>query len=189
MQPKERVLSFEAARSVVEQHAASVRLPAAETVALHASLSRILAAPIAADRDVPPFPRAMRDGYAVRAADLAHLPARLNILGEIKAGGDPSRFHVESGQAVSIMTGAPAPAGADAVVMVEHTSSSGDVVEVAQATTSFPPEPKLVRETACWLLELASTKPSSPWPRPSGKSVCRCSCVPALPFSPPAMNW
>jgi molybdopterin molybdotransferase len=136
MQPKERVLSFEAARSVVEQHAASVRPPAAETVALHASLSRILAAPIAADRDVPPFPRAMRDGYAVRAADLANLPARLHILGEIKAGGDPSAFHVESGQAVSIMTGAPAPAGADAVVMVEHTSSSGDVVEVAKSIGS-----------------------------------------------------
>src|SRR5882762_7481742 len=136
MQPKERVLSFEAARSVVEQHAASVRPPAAETVALLASLSRILAAPIAADRDVPPFPRAMRDGYAVRAADLANLPVRLNILGEIKAGGDPSRFHVESGQAVSIMTGAPAPAGADAVVMLEHTSSSGAVVEVAKGIAS-----------------------------------------------------
>jgi len=136
MQPKERVLSFEAARSVVEQHAASVRPPAAETVALLASLSRILAAPIAADRDVPPFPRAMRDGYAVRAADLANLPVRLNILGEIKAGSDPSRFHVESGQAVSIMTGAPAPAGADAVVMLEHTSSSGAVVEVAKGIAS-----------------------------------------------------
>jgi molybdopterin molybdotransferase len=132
MQPKERVLSFEAARSIVEQHAASVHPSAAETIALDASSSRILAEPIAADRDVPPFPRAMRDGYAIRASDLTNLPARLKILGEIKAGGNPSVFRVEPGQAVSIMTGAPAPIGADAVVMVEHTTSAGDVVDVAK---------------------------------------------------------
>jgi len=136
MHAKERVLSFEAARSVVEQHAASVPPPAAETVTLDASLARILAEPISADREVPPFPRAMRDGYAVRAADLANLPARLKVLGEIKAGGDPSAFHLKPGQAVSIMTGAPAPAGADAVVMVEHTTSNGDVVEVARSIAS-----------------------------------------------------
>jgi molybdopterin molybdotransferase len=132
MQPKERVLSFEAARSIVEQQAASTHPPETETIALDASSSRILAEPISADRDVPPFPRAMRDGYAIRASDLANLPSRLKILGEIKAGGDPSAFHVEPGQAVSIMTGAPAPIGADSVVMVEHTTSAGDVVEVAK---------------------------------------------------------
>ena len=136
MQPKERVLSFEAALSVVEQHAATVRPPDTETIALDASSSRILAELIAADRDVPPFPRAMRDGYAIRASDLANLPASLKVLGEIKAGGDPSVLHVEPGQAVSIMTGAPAPVGADSVVMVEHTSSAGDVVEVAKGVAS-----------------------------------------------------
>jgi molybdopterin molybdotransferase len=136
MQPKECVLAFEAARSVVEQHAATVHPPETETIALDASSSRILAEPIAADRDVPPFPRAMRDGYALRAADLANLPARLKILGEIKAGGDPSAFHLEPGQAVSIMTGAPAALGADAVVMVEHTTSEGDVVEVSKGVNS-----------------------------------------------------
>jgi len=132
MHAKERILSFEEARKVVEQHAATIPSPAAETVALDHSLSRILAETISADRDVPPFPRAMRDGYALREADLACLPARLKILGEIKAGGDPSRFQVGPGDAVAIMTGAAAPAGADAVVMVEHTSSSGDFVEVSK---------------------------------------------------------
>jgi molybdopterin molybdotransferase len=136
MRPKERVLSFEEARSAVEQHAASIPPPATENFALDATLSRILAEPITADRDVPPFPRAMRDGYAIRASDLESLPVRLKILGEIKAGGDPSAFHVEPGQAVSIMTGAPAPMGADAVVMVEHTSSAGDMVEVAKGVAS-----------------------------------------------------
>jgi len=78
----------------------------------------------------------MRDGYAIRASDLTNLPVKLKILGEIKAGGDLSAFHVQPGQAVSIMTGAPAPTGADAVVMVEHTSSAGDVVEVAKGVAS-----------------------------------------------------
>jgi molybdopterin molybdotransferase len=136
MHSKERVLTFEEARSVVEQHAATVLPPGTETIALDTSSGRILAEPITADRDVPPFPRAMRDGYALRAADLANLPTRLKILGEIKAGGDPSAFHVGPGQAVSIMTGAPAPIGADAVVMVEHTTSAGDVVEVAKGVAS-----------------------------------------------------
>ena len=136
MPAQERVLSFEEARRVVEQHAARVRPPEMENIDLDASLGRVLAEVIVADRDVPAFPRAMRDGYALRAADLASLPARLRVLGEIKAGGDPSPFPVSSGKAVSIMTGAPAPAGADAVVMVEHTTSDGDVVEVARGVAS-----------------------------------------------------
>jgi molybdopterin molybdotransferase len=136
MHAKERVLSFEDARRVVESHAASLRPPQAETLALDASLGRVLAEPISADRDFPPFPRAMRDGYALRAADLSTLPARLKIIGEIKAGGDPSPFHLRAGEAVSIMTGASAPAGADAVIMVEHTSSSGDIVEILKGVVS-----------------------------------------------------
>jgi molybdopterin molybdotransferase len=136
MQAKERVLSFEEARRVVEQQAASLRPPRTETVDLDAGVGRVLAEPLFADRDFPPFPRAMRDGYALRSNDLASLPVRLRILGEIKAGGDASAFHVRAGEAVSIMTGAPAPAGADCVVMVEHTSSSGGIVEVTRGVVS-----------------------------------------------------
>jgi molybdopterin molybdotransferase len=96
---------------------------------------RILAEPIAADRDIPPFPRATRDGYAVRAADLATLPARLKIIGEIKAGPLPTQVPstLNRGEAFSIMTGAPVPQGADAVVMVEYTSLQQDSVEIIKS--------------------------------------------------------
>jgi len=119
-----RVLTFEAARHLVEQHAVGVYPGDVETVDLLAGLGRVLAEEMVADRDFPPFARATRDGYAVRAADLAVVPARLEVVGEVRAGDwpDPARCSVGRGQAVGIMTGAPLPAGADAVVMVEHTS-------------------------------------------------------------------
>jgi len=122
--PSARVVSFEEARHLVEQHAGSVCPGAVETVDLLAALGRVLAEGIVADRDFPPFARATRDGYAVRAADLAEVPARLEVVGEVKAGDWPAPgvCSVGRGQAVGIMTGAPLPAGADAVVMVEHTS-------------------------------------------------------------------
>jgi molybdopterin molybdotransferase len=122
--PAARVVSFEEARRLVEQHAAGVCPGEMETVDLLAGLGRVLAEGILADRDFPPFDRATRDGYAVRAADLAKVPARLEVVGGVKAGDwpEPGVCSVGRGQAVGIMTGAPLPAGADAVVMVEHTS-------------------------------------------------------------------
>jgi molybdopterin molybdotransferase len=126
------IVSFEEARHIVEQHCTTVSPGDPESVDLLAALGRVLAEPILADRDFPPFPRAARDGYAVRAQDLGSVPARLAVVGEVKAGAapDPS-FVLQSGQAVSIMTGAPLPCGADAVVMVEYTSQSADSVEGA----------------------------------------------------------
>jgi molybdopterin molybdotransferase len=122
--PATRVVSFEEARHMVERHAAGVGPGDAETVDLLAGLGRVLAEGIVADRDFPPFDRATRDGYAVRAADLAEVPARLEVVGEAKAGDwpEPGVCSVGCGQAVEIMTGAPLPTGADAVAMVEHTS-------------------------------------------------------------------
>ena len=119
------MVSFEEARHLVEQHAAGMSPGEVETVDLLAGLGRVLAEGILADRDFPPFARATRDGYAVRAADLAEAPARLEVVGEVKAGDwpEPGVSSVGPGQAMAIMTGAPLPAGADAVVMVEHTSS------------------------------------------------------------------
>jgi molybdopterin molybdotransferase len=93
----------------------------AEEVPLLQSLGRVLAAPVRADRDFPPFPRATRDGYALRAADLSNLPALLRVVGQIKAG-DCYDLPLASGEAVEIMTGAAVPPGADAVVMVEYTA-------------------------------------------------------------------
>jgi molybdopterin molybdotransferase len=131
-QPEQAILSFEAARSLVEDHASRLRPKGRELLGILDAQGRVLAEPIHADRDFPPFPRATRDGYAIRAADLDKLPADLQIIGEIKAGGTPSALSVESGQAAAIMTGAPVPEGADAVVMIEHTSRVGDRVHVAR---------------------------------------------------------
>lgn len=129
------VLSFEDARHVVEEHASRLRPKGKELLELVDGIGRVLAEPVAADRNFPPFPRATRDGYAVRAADVTNLPATLDVVGEIKAGADTT-IKLQAGQAAAIMTGAPAPPGADAVVMVEHTSRAGDRVEIARGITA-----------------------------------------------------
>ena len=128
------VLSFDDARRAVEQQAALIDAGGTESVDLLAAFDRVLAEAVVADRDLPPFPRATRDGYAVRSADLSQLPAVLDVIGEIKAGAalDLIPSMVGAGQAVSIMTGAPVPAGADAVVMVEYTSQRERKVEITR---------------------------------------------------------
>jgi molybdopterin molybdotransferase len=127
------ILTFEQARHLVEQQAATLRPRGKELVELLDSPGQILAEPVLADRNFPPFPRATRDGYAVRAADLAQLPATLAVIAEIKAGATvDASLKVESGQAAAIMTGAPAPPGCDAVVMVEYTSRNGDQVTITK---------------------------------------------------------
>jgi molybdopterin molybdotransferase len=136
--PVTRVVSFEEARHIVEQHASAVCPGCAESVDLLAGLGRVLAEAVVADRDFPPFNRATRDGYAVRAVDLAEVPARLEAVGEVKAGAwpEPEVCSVGHGQAVEIMTGAPLPLGADAVVMVEHTSLTAKTVEVRRGVST-----------------------------------------------------
>jgi molybdopterin molybdotransferase len=128
------VLSFEDARRVVEQQAALVGSPGAESVDLLAAAGRVLAEAVLADRDLPPFPRATRDGYAVRSADLSTLPATLEVIGEIKAGERLENIpaNIASGRCASIMTGAPLPSGADAVVMVEYSSQRDKRVEITR---------------------------------------------------------
>jgi molybdopterin molybdotransferase len=130
-----KILSFEEARRVVEEQAAQVLPPATGTVDLLATAGRVLAEPVLADRDIPPFPRSTRDGYAVRSADLSRFPATLEMIGEVKAGETQDRIpsHIEHGKTVSIMTGAPVPAGADAVVMIEHTVRQGEWIEITKA--------------------------------------------------------
>lgn len=126
------ILSFEDARRLVEEHAAKLRPQGIESLELLNSVSRALAEPLHADRDFPPFPRAARDGYAVRAAEVAHVPVELEVIGEIRAGAEATSIpdKLASGQAVAIMTGAPAPADADAVVMVEYTQRKGSRVDI-----------------------------------------------------------
>ena len=92
----------------------------AEEVPLEEALGRVLAHDVAADRDLPGFDRAAMDGYALRAADVRHAPAALEVVGEVRAGEWPT-LAVGTGQAVRIMTGAPLPQGATAVQQVEKT--------------------------------------------------------------------
>ena len=133
------VLSFEDARRVVEQQAALIRssrihASGTESVDLLVAVGRVLSESVTADRDLPPFPRSTRDGYAVRSTDVSSLPATLDVIGEIKAGSslDTIPASITSGQAASIMTGAPVPAGADAVVMVECTSQRENQVQITR---------------------------------------------------------
>jgi molybdopterin molybdotransferase len=130
------VLTFEEARQVVEDHGSRLTSRTNETVPLLHAAGRVLAEPVTADRDIPPFPRSTRDGYAVRAADLATLPAKLKVIGEIKAGPLQLPSRLNRAEAFSIMTGAPVPPGSDAVVMVEHTSQKDDRVEIIRSVAA-----------------------------------------------------
>lgn len=126
------ILTFEDARRVVEDHASHASTGAEETVDLLQAAGRVLAEPASADRDIPPFPRSTRDGYAVHSGDLKKLPAKLTVIGEIKAGPAQIPSPLKPGEAYSIMTGAPVPQGADAVVMIEYTSLQNDCVEITK---------------------------------------------------------
>ena len=95
------------------------RMPA-EPVALFDSMHRILREDVLSDEDSPRFDKALRDGFAVRFEDVQQIPAELTVAGESRAGAG-SDIRVEAGICCEIMTGAPLPAGANAVVMVEHT--------------------------------------------------------------------
>jgi molybdopterin molybdotransferase len=99
------------------------------TIGLEQALGCVTSAPVTAGELVPPFDNSAMDGYAVRAADTAGAPVSLRVVGTLAAGASPDVV-VGSGEAVRIMTGAPMPDGADAVVMVELTSpgSEGQVV-------------------------------------------------------------
>jgi molybdopterin molybdotransferase len=109
------------------------RLAGTETVPLADAVGRVLAEPkVIAAVDVPPFANSAMDGYAVRAADT---PGRLRLAGEIAAGA-ASLQSVEVGTAVRIMTGAPLPPGADAVVPIEEAEEDDGVVAISDGVLS-----------------------------------------------------
>jgi molybdopterin molybdotransferase len=122
----EIILSFEQARRAVERESAKIHVGANALVRVEAALHRILAEPITADRDLPPFARSTRDGYAVRSADRGNL----KLLAEIRAGITGELPTIKQGECAAIMTGAPLPPGADAVIMIEHTSLAGNTVSL-----------------------------------------------------------
>lgn len=125
-------MTFEQARAEVLARV-PVSVPPVEWVELEAANRRVLAEPVIADRDYPPAAKAMRDGFAVRSADL---PGSLRCVGETAAGQPPMARALGPGEAIEIMTGALLPPGADQVVMVEHTATIDGKVEIAR-----PPDP------------------------------------------------
>ena len=86
---------------------------------------RVLAQDVVATEDVPPFSNTAVDGYAVRASDTEQTPVELVVVDTLAAGAEP-KIAVNAGEAIRIMTGAPMPQGADAVVMVEDTQRVGE---------------------------------------------------------------
>jgi molybdopterin molybdotransferase len=130
------MIEYEAAlREVVSK---ARKLPA-EAVNLLASLGRTLASDLRARTAVPPFTKATMDGYAVSAADTRRArgpaPVELEVIKDLPAGRVMRRA-VASGQAIRIMTGAPLPKGADAVVMVEDTERAGPRVRIRRAVAA-----------------------------------------------------
>jgi molybdopterin molybdotransferase len=91
----------------------------------------VLAEEVIAREPVPPFANTGMDGYAVRAGDTSDAPVRLRVVDELPAGKAPTRA-VGAGEAIRIMTGAPVPEGADAIVIVEVTRADGDDVEILE---------------------------------------------------------
>ena len=126
-------LSFEEARALLLERTRSV---GTETLPLAACGGRILAKTVTAPYSVPPFDRSPYDGYAFRACDSAGAsrdnPVTLRVLEELPAGSVP-RFEVTEGTATRLMTGAPIPEGADAVVMFEKTEFTGETVTLFEA--------------------------------------------------------
>lgn len=116
------MLSVAEALKLVLEHA---RPLAPQDVRPVTALGRVLAAPVVSDVDSPPHDKSVVDGFAVRTADVANPGAVLRIIEDVPAGSLPTKT-LEPGLATRIMTGAPIPAGADAVVMVERTTDLGE---------------------------------------------------------------
>lgn len=141
MQDERRpVLSVEEA---LERILATVRVLELERVPILEALDRVLAEEVVADRSIPPLPNSAMDGYAVRAADVAQVPARLRVVAEAPAGR-LCPVAVEPGTAIRIMTGAPVPPGADAVVPFEHTRPVAQAQDESCATAEWV---EVLRET------------------------------------------
>lgn len=147
----ERVLEFEEALAEVLRHAATVEKPARdpEPVPLKDAIGRVLAEPLRADRDQPPFARSTRDGYAVRSEDVSSAssaqPLRsIRIVGAVRAGEMWRGAPVGDREAIEIMTGAPLPDGADGVLMLEHAEIGSDGLLRAAAGRTLQPGENVV---------------------------------------------
>lgn len=123
------MLSFEEARSMILDNVQPV---GTERIHLLEATGRVLAEDICAPWDLPLWDNSAMDGYAVRSADCTNIPCNLTVTGFLPAGARTDGVSVEPGCAVRIMTGAPTPAGCDAVVPVEETDNGGQTVTLLQ---------------------------------------------------------
>ena len=127
---QKQALPFEEARRIVVEVVRSLEKNAPyENVSLDAAHGRLLREPVRADRDYPALRRSLRDGFAVRSANL---PGVLRIRGEVRAG-EQDQQPLADGEALEIMTGAPVPEGADAVIMLEHVVRAAGEVRIERA--------------------------------------------------------
>ncbi|GGA75503.1 molybdopterin molybdenumtransferase MoeA [Edaphobacter acidisoli] len=129
LETSEYVAGFDEALEMVLHWAVPIEKTGVERLALLDCVDRVLAEDVAADRDQPPFARSARDGFAVRAAD-AVAGAELVVAGLVRAGEQWGGPALVRGSAIEIMTGAPIPDGADAVVMVEHVEQAAGRVRM-----------------------------------------------------------
>jgi molybdopterin molybdotransferase len=132
MQSAAAVLGFDEALTKVLQHATGLQCPPSEPLTLLACGDRVLAEPVLADRDQPPFNRSTRDGFAVRASDTL---GPLKVVGLLRAGEQWQDGVLEPNTAIEIMTGAPTPPGADAVVMIEHVERTNNSIRLLPGRT------------------------------------------------------
>src|SRR5258706_9043748 len=113
---------------------ANLKPLAGEQIPLVSALGRVLASNVKTKRTQPPLDVSAMDGYAVRASDVAKLPAKLKVVGSI-AAGQVFAGSIKSGEAARIFTGAPVPRGADTIVIQENTKGDGASVEVVDGAT------------------------------------------------------
>jgi molybdopterin molybdotransferase len=118
-------------RVALEAVLRTVKQIGTENVKLADSAGRVLRTPIKADRPLPPFNRSAVDGYALRIADFHNGKALLDCIGILEAG-NIFKKRIKAGEALKIMTGAPVPEGADAVIKVEHSERTGNNVELEE---------------------------------------------------------
>jgi len=132
-----KLLTLDEAKNVIQQHFKPKNLRIEEISILEA-YKRILAEDVTAALDIPPFNRSTVDGYAVKAKDTfgadENKPIELKFCGVVNVGEQP-KTKVTQGTAVEIVTGAPIPEGADAVVMFEHTERRGSLIYIYNAVT------------------------------------------------------
>jgi molybdenum cofactor synthesis domain-containing protein len=131
-----KLLTLEEARETISRlKLATLGVDNASLLNAH---DRVLAEDVTSSLDIPPFDRSTVDGYAVKAVDTFGAeekePARLRVCGVVNIG-EPPKITVSTGEAAEIVTGAPIPEGADAVVMVEHTEGKGGELRVFRAVT------------------------------------------------------